>query len=151
MLLVASWISYAIGLFLEIPIPKEAIVIYLLGLASALVGLSASVAALANSRPWRILAIAAAWAFLLGYAGRLFMLAKISAQSAETSFVHGLATVANDSLLIAQHFYQTAGIAGASPFVFSVFAMPLIQIVVIGLLRTSPNSSFKRDALKRAP
>jgi hypothetical protein len=141
-LVVCSWISYAIGLFLEIPIPEEAIVTYLLGFASALVGLTASVAAMANFRAWRVLAIVAAWAFLFGYAGRFFIWAKISAHSGETSLIYGFANVANDSFLIAQHFYQTAGIVGASPFVFSVFAMPLIQLIVIGLLRTSPNPSY---------
>ena len=137
---VGSWMAYAAILVLLMPIPPEAVIGFVLSAIAALVGISAGVAALVNTRLWRILALTAALVFLIGYAIRLVMLANVSAQTLGTSLINGLATVLKNSWLIAQDLYQTSGIMGATPYTFSV-AMPVLQLAIIWLLRASPNPS----------
>ena len=146
---VGSWLIYAIGLALSIPIPPEAIVGFLLGIAAALVGISASAAALVNSRLWRILAVVAAWIFLIVYVVRFIALASMDAESSETSLLHGMATVVRGTWLIAQHLYGTYGIVNVVPYIFTTFAMPLLQLAIILLFRASPNRSLQGTPERR--
>src|ERR1044071_3698332 len=88
-----TWIAYAAILVLSWPIPPEAVVGYSLSAIAALVGIAAGVTAFINARLWRILALTAAFVFLVGYAIRLVMLASQSAQDFRTSFLSGLAMV----------------------------------------------------------
>ena len=147
---VVFWMAYAAILVLSMPIPPEAVIGFSLSVIAALIGISAGVAALVNTRLWRILALTAASVFLVGFATRLVMLASLSAQTLQTSFISGLATVLKDSWLIAQDLYQTSGIMGAAPYTFSV-AMPVIQLAIIWLLLASPNPALQgtRDEAAR--
>ena len=144
-----SWLAYAAGLALSIPVPPEAIVGFLLGVVTVLVGMSASVAALVNSRLWRILAIVAAWIFLIVYVFRFITWANMDSDASKASVLHGMATVTRDSWLIAQHLYKTSGIVGVVPYVLSVFAMPVLQLAIIWLLRPSPNRSLQGTPERR--
>ena len=128
-----SWITYAAILVLSIPFPSDALIEVLLSVISALIGISAVVAALVNARVWRILALTAAVVFLVGYATRVGIWIHL----------YGLATVFKDGGLIAKHFYKTAGIMGVVPYVFSMFAMPILQLAIMWLLRASPNRSLQ--------
>ena len=150
-LVVGSWLGYAVVLVGSIPIPSEAILGFVFGVVAVLVGVSASVAALLNFRLWRILALVAGGIFLAGYAVRLAVWANTSAQTWGTSLVQALATVLRDIWLIAQHLYQTSGGIGLVPYAFSVFAMPPLQLAIIWLLRASPNPSLQGTRDEAAP
>jgi len=137
-----SWIAYAAILVLSWPIPPEAAVGFWLSAIAALSGIAAGVTAFVNARLWRILAFTAALVFLVGYSIRLVMLASQSAQSLQTSFFGGFAAVFKNSWLIVQDIYQTSGSMSAALYAFSV-AMPLLQLIIIWLLRAGPKPSVQ--------
>ena len=136
---VVSWIAYAAILVLSWPIPPEAAIGFWLSAVAALVGIAAGVTALINARLWRVLALTAAWVFLVGYTIRLVMLANQSAQALQTSFLGGLGTVLKNSWLIVQDIFRTSGSMSAALYAFSV-AMPLLQLIIIWLLRARPQT-----------
>ena len=137
-----SWIAYAAILALSWPIPPEAVVGFSLSAIAALVGIGAGVTAFVNVRLWRILALTAAVVFLVGYSIRLVTLASQSALALQTSFLGGLATVFKNSWFIVQDIYQTSGSMSAALYTFSV-AMPLLQLLIIWLLRAGPKPSVQ--------
>jgi hypothetical protein len=147
---VVSWIAYTAILVLSWPIPSGAVIGFWLSAVAALVGIAAGVTAFVNARLWRILALTAALVFLLGYTTRLVMLASQSAQALRTSFFDGLGTVFKNSWLIVQDIYQTSGSMAAAVYTFSV-AMPLLQLVIIWLLRAGPKPSVQATHDNAAP
>ena len=147
---VVTWIAYAAILALSWPIPPEAVVGFSLSAIAALVGIAAGVTAFVNARLWRILALTAAVVFLVGYSIRLVTLASQSAHALQTSFFGGLATFFKNSWLIVQDIYQTSGSMSAALYTFSV-AMPLLQLVIIWLLRAGPKPPVQATHDNAAP
>lgn len=141
---VASWAVYVTLLISAIPVSPEVIVAYLMGVASAAVGMIATVAALINFCRWPVLSHIAAWVFLVGYLARLIYWSSTTARASEASVLGGLATVAKDAWRMAQHFYDTSGAIGTLPLVFSLVAMPLVQVAIIWAVFASPNQSLSR-------
>lgn len=141
-IVLVTWIAYAAILALSWPIPPEAAVGFWLSAVATLVGIAAGAAAFVNARLWRILALTSALVFLVGYTIRLVMLASQSAQALRTSFLDGLATFFKNSWFIVQDIYRTSGSTSAALYAFSV-AMPLLQLLIIWLLRAGPKPSVQ--------
>src|SRR4051794_16082100 len=114
-IIVISWTLFTAVLIGSIPVPTEVLTEFLLEVLAALIGVIATVFALANLRRWRAMGLIAAWVFLAGYLVRLLIWANTSAQTWETSIDGGLATVSKDSWLITQHLYRTFGTMGTVP------------------------------------